>query len=71
MPGCDVVYTTITGRPANVNNNNNRTFINYRRADKSAASDTLAVTDICVIITSKVRKEHCMVRFMWNGIKWN
>ena len=56
MPGCDVVYNTITGRTANVNNSNNKTYINFRRADDRAASDTLAVTDICVIITSKVGK---------------
>ncbi|XP_064618735.1 C-myc promoter-binding protein-like isoform X2 [Lineus longissimus] len=54
MLGCEVVYMTPQGRPANVNNSNSsRIYITYRRADESAASDTLAVTDICIILGNK------------------
>ena len=55
MAGCEVVHTTLQGRPANVNNtNSSRTYITYRRAEETAASDTLAVTDINVILINKV-----------------
>lgn len=55
MQGCEIVHTSPYGRPANVNNSNSsRTYITYRRADGAAASDTLAVTDICVILANKV-----------------
>ncbi|BFY98657.1 hypothetical protein BsWGS_01697 [Bradybaena similaris] len=54
MPGCEVVHTTMQGHSANVNNSNSsRTFITYRRAEKSASSDTLVVVDICIIIGSR------------------
>ncbi|XP_041375007.1 C-myc promoter-binding protein-like [Gigantopelta aegis] len=54
IPGCEVVHTTSTGNPANVNNGSSfRIYITYRRALESAASDTLAVTDICVILSNK------------------
>ena len=57
MQGCEIVHTSPYGRPANVNNtNSSRTYITYRRADRTAASDTLAVTDICVILANKVRR---------------
>lgn len=55
LAGCEVVYTTPYGRPANVNNTSSRIYLTYRRASDTASSDTLAVTDICVINTSKVR----------------
>lgn len=56
MSGCEVVYQTPQGRPANVNNSSSssRIFITHRRAEKTAASDTLAVMDICVILVNKV-----------------
>ncbi|XP_033751078.1 C-myc promoter-binding protein-like [Pecten maximus] len=54
MSECEVVHTTPFGSPANVNNSSNgRTYITYRRAKETAASDTLAVVDICVILTNK------------------
>ena len=55
MEGCEVVHTTPFGRPANVNNtNSSRILVTYRRADDTAASDTLSVIDICVILGNKV-----------------
>jgi len=55
MPGCEVLYLTPHGRSANINNSNNtRIYVTFRRADVRAASDTLAVMDIAVILTNKV-----------------
>ena len=55
MAGCDIILYTATGKPANVNNSGgNRTFITYRRAPHKMVHSSLAVTEICVIITSKV-----------------
>ena len=57
MAGCDIILYTATGKPANVNNSGgNRTFITYRRAPHKMAHSSLAVTEICVIIASKVLK---------------
>ena len=56
MYGCDFVYDTPSGREANVNNStNSKTFITYRRARQKMAHSSLAVTEICIIIASKVR----------------
>jgi len=55
MPGCEVLYLTPHGRSANINNSNNaRIYVTFRRADVKAASDTLAVMDVAVILTNKV-----------------
>jgi hypothetical protein len=55
MAGCDVVHTTPFGNPANINNtNSSRIYITLRRAPEAAASDTLAVVDICIILANKV-----------------
>lgn len=55
MAGCDIILYTATGKPANVNNSGgNRTFITYRRAPHKMVHSSLAVTEICVIIASKV-----------------
>ncbi|CAG5134892.1 unnamed protein product [Candidula unifasciata] len=54
MEGCEVVHTTMQGHPANVNNSSSsRTYITFRRAEKSAPSDTLVVVDICVILGNR------------------
>lgn len=59
MPGCEVCHTTAWGSPANVNNSNNgRIYITFRRAKEEAASDTLSVVDICVILSNKVCHRH-------------
>lgn len=55
MPDSEVVYSTPFGHPANVNNSSsNRIYITYRRAKQFAASDSLAVVDICIILSNKV-----------------
>uniref|UniRef100_A0A8D0BHK5 DENN domain containing 4C n=1 Tax=Salvator merianae TaxID=96440 RepID=A0A8D0BHK5_SALMN len=56
MPGCEVIQATPYGRCANVNNSSatsQRIFITYRRALPVRPQNSLAVTDICVIVTSK------------------
>ena len=55
ITGCEVVHTTFFGSPANVNNSNSsRIYITYRRALENAASDMLAVVDLCIILENKV-----------------
>lgn len=57
MYGCDFVFDTPSGKEANVNNStNSKTFITYRRARQKMAHSSLAVTEICIIIASKVLK---------------
>lgn len=54
--GCEVIQATPYGRCANVNNSSatsQRIFITYRRAPPVRPQNSLAVTDICVIVTSK------------------
>uniref|UniRef100_A0A671YX96 DENN domain containing 4C n=1 Tax=Sparus aurata TaxID=8175 RepID=A0A671YX96_SPAAU len=56
IQGCEVIQATPYGRCANVNNssaNSQRIFITFRRAPPVQPQNSLAVTDICVIITSK------------------
>ncbi|XP_053427898.1 DENN domain-containing protein 4C isoform X2 [Nycticebus coucang] len=56
IPGCEVIQATPYGRCANVNNSSTtsqRIFITYRRAPPIRPQNSLAVTDICVIVTSK------------------
>ncbi|KAI4808273.1 hypothetical protein KUCAC02_000337 [Chaenocephalus aceratus] len=54
--GCEVIQATPYGRCANVNNSSatsQRIFITLRRAPPVTPQNSLAVTDICVIVTSK------------------
>ncbi|XP_075891477.1 DENN domain-containing protein 4C isoform X1 [Nelusetta ayraudi] len=56
IQGCEVIQATPYGRCANVNNssaNSQRIFITFRRAPLVQPQNSLAVTDICVIVTSK------------------
>ncbi|KAJ7423688.1 DENN domain-containing protein 4C [Pitangus sulphuratus] len=56
ISGCEVIQATPYGRCANVNNSSassQRIFITYRRAPAVRPQNSLAVTDICVIVTSK------------------
>ncbi|KAM4611923.1 DENN domain-containing protein 4C isoform 1-T2 [Polymixia lowei] len=56
IQGCEVIQATPYGRCANVNNSSatsHRIFITFRRAPPVQPQNSLAVTDICVIITSK------------------
>ncbi|KAJ8248724.1 hypothetical protein GJAV_G00227060 [Gymnothorax javanicus] len=53
-PGCDIIQTTPSGRPANISSNSSqRIYITYRRAPDSLPHTSLAVTDICIIIPGK------------------
>uniref|UniRef100_H3CSM6 DENN/MADD domain containing 4A n=1 Tax=Tetraodon nigroviridis TaxID=99883 RepID=H3CSM6_TETNG len=53
-PGCHIVQTTPSGRPANISNSSSqRIYITYRRAPKSQPHTSLAVTDVCIIIPGK------------------
>ncbi|XP_018412367.1 PREDICTED: DENN domain-containing protein 4C [Nanorana parkeri] len=56
MSGCETIQATPYGRCANVNNSSatsSRIFITYRRAALDRTQNSLAVTDICMIITNK------------------
>ncbi|KAG7260755.1 hypothetical protein CRUP_015134, partial [Coryphaenoides rupestris] len=56
IQGCEVIQATPYGRCANVNNSSTtsqRIFINFRRGPQVQPQNSLAVTDICVIVTSK------------------
>uniref|UniRef100_A0A8C9EU92 DENN domain containing 4A n=1 Tax=Pavo cristatus TaxID=9049 RepID=A0A8C9EU92_PAVCR len=53
--GCEIIQATPYGRPANISGNasSQRVFVTYRRASENMTQNTLAVTDICIIIPSK------------------
>ncbi|MEE6459002.1 hypothetical protein FKM82_000499 [Ascaphus truei] len=56
ITGCEVIQATPYGRCANVNNSSAtsmRIFITLRRAPLIRPQNSLAVTDICVIVTNK------------------
>uniref|UniRef100_A0A674C0A8 DENN/MADD domain containing 4C n=1 Tax=Salmo trutta TaxID=8032 RepID=A0A674C0A8_SALTR len=56
IQGCEVIQATPYGRCANVNNSSatsQRIFITLRRAPPVQPQNSLSVTDICVIVTSK------------------
>ncbi|XP_004628860.1 C-myc promoter-binding protein isoform X3 [Octodon degus] len=53
--GCEIIQNTPYGRPANISGSTSsqRIYITYRRASENMTQNTLAVTDICIIIPSK------------------
>ncbi|XP_058150348.1 C-myc promoter-binding protein isoform X6 [Dasypus novemcinctus] len=53
--GCEIIHNTPYGRPANISGSTSsqRIYITYRRASENMTQNTLAVTDICIIIPSK------------------
>ncbi|XP_031361572.1 C-myc promoter-binding protein isoform X4 [Lonchura striata] len=53
--GCEIIQSTPYGRPANISGSasSQRVYITYRRASENMTQNTLAVTDICIIIPSK------------------
>lgn len=57
MEGCEVLSSTPTGLPANVNSrigvSSQRAYITYRKAKANSRHNTLAVIDIAVILTNK------------------
>ncbi|XP_025205115.1 C-myc promoter-binding protein isoform X3 [Melanaphis sacchari] len=49
-----VLKTSVSGQIANINNStSSRTFITYRRASPTAPCNILAVSHVCVVITSR------------------
>ncbi|XP_015229333.1 PREDICTED: DENN domain-containing protein 4C isoform X1 [Cyprinodon variegatus] len=76
IQGCEVIQATPYGRCANVNNsyaNSQRIFITFRRAPPVQPQNSLAVTDICVIISSKGETPphtFCKVDRNLNGGMW-
>ncbi|KAM9124446.1 C-myc promoter-binding protein [Pangshura tecta] len=55
IQGCEIIQATPSGRPANISGSasSQRVYITYRRASENMTQNTLAVTDICIIIPSK------------------
>uniref|UniRef100_UPI00398EF6E5 C-myc promoter-binding protein isoform X5 n=1 Tax=Pristiophorus japonicus TaxID=55135 RepID=UPI00398EF6E5 len=53
--GCQIIQTTPYGRPANISGvtSSQRIYVTYRRAPENIAQNSLAVTDICIIVPSK------------------
>uniref|UniRef100_A0A8D0HDH9 Uncharacterized protein n=1 Tax=Sphenodon punctatus TaxID=8508 RepID=A0A8D0HDH9_SPHPU len=53
--GCEIIQATPHGRPANIGGSasSQRVYITYRRASENMTQNSLAVTDICIIIPSK------------------
>lgn len=53
--GCEIIQNTPCGRPANISGSTSsqKIYITYRRASENMTQNTLAVTDICIIIPSK------------------
>ena len=57
MSNWEVLYKTVNGSSANVNNStagSTKIFITFHRALFDAPSDTLVVTQICIILFNKV-----------------
>ncbi|XP_029975362.1 DENN domain-containing protein 4C isoform X2 [Salarias fasciatus] len=76
IQGCEIIQATPYGRCANVNNSSassQRIFITFRRAPPVQPQNSLAVTDICVILTSKGElppHTFCKVEKNLNGGMW-
>lgn len=53
--GCEIIQTTPYGRPANISGSTSsqKIYITFRRASENMTQNTLAVTDICIIVPSK------------------
>ncbi|XP_045437392.1 C-myc promoter-binding protein isoform X8 [Pipistrellus kuhlii] len=53
--GCEIIHSTPYGRPATISGSTSsqKIYITYRRASENMTQNTLAVTDICIIIPSK------------------
>lgn len=53
MADAEKITESVGGRVANVNNSTAKTFITFRRAPRDAPCNTLVVTDICIVLSSK------------------
>ncbi|XP_030879954.1 C-myc promoter-binding protein [Leptonychotes weddellii] len=53
--GCEIIQSTPYGRPANISGSTSsqKIYITFRRASENMTQNTLAVTDICIIVPSK------------------
>nr|DBA31909.1 TPA: hypothetical protein GDO54_007666 [Pyxicephalus adspersus] len=53
--GCHIIQTTPFGRPANISSSTSsqKAYVTYRRASENMSQNSLAVTDICIIVPSK------------------
>lgn len=73
--GCEIIQSTPYGRPANISGSTSsqRIYITYRRASENMTQNTLAVTDICIIIPSKGESPphtYCKVDKNLNNSMW-
>ncbi|XP_036048122.1 C-myc promoter-binding protein [Onychomys torridus] len=73
--GCEIIQSTPFGRPANISGSTSsqRIYITYRRASENMTQNTLAVTDICIIIPSKGESPphtYCKVDKNLNNSMW-
>lgn len=53
LQDAQILKTSVSGQIANINNSSSRTFITYRRALPTAPCNILAVSHVCVVITSR------------------
>ncbi|KAM8804795.1 C-myc promoter-binding protein [Eudromia elegans] len=73
--GCEIIHTTPYGRAANISGNasSQRVYVTYRRASENMTQNTLAVTDICIIVPSKGETPphtYCKVDKNLNNSMW-
>ncbi|XP_028922306.1 C-myc promoter-binding protein isoform X1 [Ornithorhynchus anatinus] len=74
--GCETIQNTPCGRPANLSGgstSSQKVYITYRRASENMTQNTLAVTDLCIIVPSKgERPPHtfCKVDKNLNNSMW-
>ncbi|XP_038623575.1 C-myc promoter-binding protein isoform X3 [Tachyglossus aculeatus] len=74
--GCETIQNTPCGRPANISGgstSSQKVYITYRRASENVTQNTLAVTDLCIIVPSKgERPPHtfCKVDKNLNNSMW-
>ncbi|XP_075063705.1 C-myc promoter-binding protein isoform X3 [Mixophyes fleayi] len=73
--GCQIIQATPYGRPAIISSSTSsqKAYITYRRASENMTQNTLAVTDICIIIPSKGESPphtFCKVEKNLNSSMW-
>ncbi|KAL4640325.1 DENN domain-containing protein 4C [Arapaima gigas] len=72
IQGCEVIQATPFGRCANVNNSTSqRIFITFRRAPPVQPQNSLAVTDVCIVIKGETPPHtFCKVDKNLNSAMW-
>ncbi|XP_035583887.1 C-myc promoter-binding protein isoform X8 [Zalophus californianus] len=73
--GCEIIQSTPYGRPANISGSTSsqKIYITFRRASENMTQNTLAVTDICIIVPSKGESPphtFCKVNKNLNNSMW-